>query len=266
MKPDIQISYLKTLIAIDEEGSFSAASQRVGRTQSAVTQQMQNLEQIVGTPIFATKGRRRKLTAAGLTLLRHGHEIIALCNQAVSAAEHSFNTGTIRIGAPLEIAEELLPRVLKRFNELWPRVRVFVYVERSPNLMQMLEDGQLDLTVSTRRLGGHEGQLLTSMSVHWIAAADWQHDPKEPIPLIVTDEPSMFRRIALSALDLSGQPYIEKLISSSMIGVRLAVMAGLGVTARTENAFLPIFKFSTPKMACHHCLKFPIISTGQDHK
>jgi len=237
MKPNLQISHLKTLIAIDEEGSFSAASERVGRTQSAVTQQMQNLEQIIGTPIFIIKGRRRELTNAGLTLLRHGYEIISLCNQAVSAAEQSFNTGTIRIGTPLEIAEDLWPQVLKLFNDVWPNTRVVLYVERSPLLMQLLESGELDLTISTRRLGAHKGKLITSLAVNWIASADWELIPKEPLPLILTDEPSMFRRMALSALDISGLPYYEKFASSSMLGVRSAVLAGLGVTARTMSSF-----------------------------
>ncbi|MGO2236837.1 LysR substrate-binding domain-containing protein [Marinomonas polaris] len=239
MNQNLQISHLKTLIAINEEGSFSAASERVGRTQSAVTHQMQNLEQIIGTPLFAMNGRNRELTNAGLTLLRHAYEIIALCNQAVSAAEKNFNIGTIRVGTPLEIAEDLWPQVLRVFNEAWPNTRVILHVERSPLLMQLLESGELDLAISTRRLGAHKGKPLTSLAVNWIAAADWEYIPREPLPLILTDEPSMFRRMALSALDISGLPYYEKFVSSSMLGVRSAVIAGLGVTARTISGFPP---------------------------
>ena len=237
MKQNLQISHLKTLIAIDEEGSFSAASERVGRTQSAVTHQMQNLEETIGAPLFSMNGRSRELTSAGLTLLRHAYEIVSLCNQAVSAAEQSINIGTIRVGIPLEIAADLWTQVLKKFNEICPNTRVILSVERSPLLMQLLEKGQLDLAISTRRLGAHEGKLLTRFAVNWIAAADWTYNPKEPLPLIFTDEPSMFRRMALSALDISGLPYYEKFISSSMLGVRSAVMAGLGVTARTMSSF-----------------------------
>ena len=70
MKPEIQINHLKTLIAIDEEGSFGAAAKRVGRTQSAVTQQMQSLDQILCTPLFVANGRNKELTDAGQALLR----------------------------------------------------------------------------------------------------------------------------------------------------------------------------------------------------
>lgn len=247
MKPDIQISQLKTLIAIDEEGSFSAAAKRVGRTQSAVTQQMRNLEQIVGMPLFVAKGRRRQLTEAGLTLLRNGHEIISLCNQAVAASQKSLTTGTVRIGAPLEIAEELLPSVLKSFAGSWPRTRVIIHVDRSPKLMQMLENGQLDMTMSTRRSGNYKSALLLKLPALWIAAESWRFNQSEPIPLVLSDEPSMFRRIALSSLDLSGQAYVERFTSSSLVGVRLAVAAELGITVRTKSSFFTNTRILTEK-------------------
>lgn len=237
MKSDIQISHLKTLIAIHEEGGFSAGAQRVGRTQSAVTHQMQNLEQIVGTPLFTPKGRQRELTAAGRTLVRHGGEIISLCNYAVSASARSQHTGVIKIGAPQEVAEVFLPDVLAQLSERMPEINIVLHADRSPDLMEMLEGGQLDLAISTRTSSNYESVLLTKMPVVWIAAPTWQRDPDTPWPLVLTDEPSMFRRIALSALDISGLTYVERATSPSLAGVRLAVSAGLGITARTQSAF-----------------------------
>ena len=237
MTPDFQLSHLRTLIAIDQEGSFSAAAQRLGRTQSAVTQQMQSLEKIVGTPLFVTKGRRRELTEAGQTLLRHSHEIVSLCKQAMSASGLSQNTGVIKLGAPLEIANDLLPEIIQSFVERWPGVRVVLAVERSGILMKMLEEGALDLTLSTWRSGSTEGTRVRMLSVHWIAAKGWQHRPNEPLPLVVTDAPSMFRRIALSALDLDGWTYFEKFTSRTPAGIRFGIEAGIGITARTKSAF-----------------------------
>lgn len=237
MPPDIQISHLKTLIAIDEEGSFSAAAARLGRTQSAVTQQMKNLEHIVGTPLFVVNGRKRELSEAGLILLTNGHQIISACNQAVASARNNINAGTIRIGAPQEIAEVLLPDVLKVFATRWPHVRLNVHADRSPNLMTLLENGQLDVALSTRRSSNYNSILLMKVPAVWIAAENWQREPNTPIPLVLSDEPSLFRRIALAALELQGQAFVEKLTSSSLMGVRLAVAAELGVTVRTKSAF-----------------------------
>ena len=237
MRHDLDLSHLRTLIAIGDTGSFKAAAEAVGRTQSAVTQQMQNLEKNVGTPLFATRGRRRELTEAGWTLLRRSRDILALCEQAVQASESSQAVGMVRIGAPLEIANDLLPEVLTVFAENWPGVRVVLRIDRSRQLMRMLNEGALDLTLSTWRSGSGEGRRVKLLPVHWIAAKGWVLDPDRPLPLVLTDEPSIFRRIGLSALDLSGWAYTEKLTTQNPAGVRFAIEAGLGITARTTTAF-----------------------------
>lgn len=237
MKPEIQISHLKTLIAIDEEGSFGAAAERVGRTQSAVTQQMQSLEEILEAPLFVANGRNRELTNAGLALLRHGREIISMCNYAISTSRRSEQTDVIRVGSPHDVAEEFLPRVLTRFAKTWPTTHVIIKIGRSPDLMKMLEEGRLDLAVSTRRSENYDSMLLTKLPTHWIASKKWKAKQGDPWPLILTDEPSMFRRVTLAALDLIGHSYIEKITSPSLVGVRLAISAGLGITARARSSF-----------------------------
>lgn len=237
MKPEIQISHLKTLIAIDQEGSFGAAARRVGRTQSAVTQQMQILEQILETPLFIAKGRKRELTEAGNALLRHSREIISMCNYAIATSRLSQQTDVIRIGAPHEVVEGILPPALTKFAAAWPSSRAIIHIERSPSLMEMLEEGRLDLAISTRRSDNYKSALLMKLPTCWIASKDWIADDGAPLPLILTDEPSMFRRMALSALDLTGQSYVERITSPSLVGVKTAIAAGLGITARTATAF-----------------------------
>ncbi|MDP2779715.1 LysR family transcriptional regulator [Devosia sp.] len=250
MKQDFQLSLslLRTLIAIDQEGSFGAAARKIGRTQPAVTQQMKNLERNIGTSLFVTKGRRRELTEAGRTLLRHSHEIISLCTQAMSASGKSHNSGIIKIGAPMEIANDLLPDILRAFSRKWPRVQIVLAVERSGVLMKMLEEGALDLTLSTWRSGSSEGARVRMLSVHWIAAKTWRYDPKEPLPLVVTDSPSMFRRIALTALELNGWTYYERFTSRTTSGIRFGIEACLGITARTRSAFRSDIEILDTKM------------------
>ncbi len=237
MKPEIQINHLKTLIAIDEEGSFGAAAKRVGRTQSAVTQQMQSLDQILCTPLIVANGRNKELTDAGQALLRHAREIISMCNYAIASSSRKQQTDVIKIGTPHEVAEDFLHGPLVAFAKLRPQTRIVIQVDRSPILMQALEEGRLNMILSTRRSENYDSVLLANLPVHWIAAVDWQPEPNAPWPLILTDEPSLYRRVALAALDVYGHDYVEKLTSPSLAGVRLAVAAGLGITARTESSF-----------------------------
>ena len=237
MPSNVHLNHLRTLIAIAEEGSFEAAAQRMARTQSAITQQMQKLEETVGKPLFRSVGRRRELTPAGRTLVSYGREIVSLFNHALVATDSANERGVVTIGAPQEVAEELLPGILARFAADWPDVRVMIYVDRSPSLMAMLEERRLDLTLTTRRADKYEGAKVLTLPALWIAGTTYRHDPRMPLPLILPDEPSMFRRIALAALDLRGVLYVERITSPVLGGVRLSVAAGLGVTCRTESSF-----------------------------
>lgn len=237
MRPDLQLAHLKTLIVIDKHGSFSAAADVLGRSQSAITQQMQGLELAVGRPIFENVGRNRQLTIAGQELLRHAHEIIRMCSTAVISAERRYDSRTIRIGAPLELANAIMPDVMRDFAKLYPHSRIQLNIDRSRALMETLEAGGLDIAISTWRRGVCEGRLLKMLRVHWVAAQAWTMPENGPLPLVLTDEPSMFRRICLNALELVGVPHYERLTTHSPAGVRFAVEAGLGVTARTLSAF-----------------------------
>ncbi|MCB2128630.1 MAG: LysR family transcriptional regulator [Rhodobacteraceae bacterium] len=237
MRPDLQLAHLKTLIVIDKQGSFSAAADVLGRSQSAITQQMQNLELAVGRPIFEIVGRGRQLTIAGQELLRHAHEIVRMCSTAVISAERRYDSRTIRIGAPLELANAIMPDVMRDFAKLYPHSRIHLNIDRSRALMEALEAGGLDIAVSTWRRGVREGRLLKMLRVHWVAARSWTMPENGPLPLVLTDEPSMFRRICLNALELVGVPHYERLTTHSPAGVRFAVEAGLGITARTLSTF-----------------------------
>ncbi|WP_068300852.1 LysR substrate-binding domain-containing protein [Pararhodobacter sp. CCB-MM2] len=237
MTPDFTLANLRTLLAIADTGSFEAAAERVGRTQSAVTQQMQKLEAQSGTSLFRTDGRRRLLTPAGETLVVYAREILSMSRYALAAMEQADERGVLRLGAPPEVADGLLPPVLARFAEAMPSVRLILNVGRSPELMTMVQEGRLDATISTRRSDVLDSRLIASLKACWIAAPNFDWDRNLPVPLILADEPSMFRRIALAALDVNGLSYVERVTTPSLAGVRLAVASGLGITARTQSAF-----------------------------
>lgn len=246
MQFDFHLSHLRTLLAIADAGSFEAAAQRIGRTQSAVTQQMQKLESLTGVHLFRQIGRRRELTPAGQTLVSYAREILSMSRYAMTALAQADEQGVVRVGAPQEIAEQLLPGILTEFTADWPAVRVMIHVGRSPDLMTMLQEGRLDMTLSTRRVEGLEAHLVANIPARWLAAPGFVWDTHMPVPLILADEPSMFRQIALAALDVHGLSYIERITSPSLAGVRLSVAAGIGITARTESSFFSEMKILGP--------------------
>lgn len=246
MDVDFHISQLRTLRAIYETGSFEGAAQKVGRTQSAVTQQMQKLESLTGVQLFRQVGRKREFTPAGLTLVNYAREILSMSRFAMAALTQSVQQDVVQLGAPQEIAERLLPDILAEYARAWPSVRAVIHVGRSPDLMTMLQDGLLDITLSTRRSELFGGTRIASIPACWLAAPHFRLDRQMPVPLVLADEPSMFRQIAFDALDINGYSYIERVTSPSLAGVRLSVAAGLGITARTESAFFSATRILGP--------------------
>jgi DNA-binding transcriptional LysR family regulator len=77
-------------------------------------------------------------------------------------------------------------------------------------------------------------KLRTSPMV-WICAEDFIFNPAEPVPLVMADELSLFRKLSIAALDARHIPWRTSFIAPTLTGIKAAKSAGLGVTARTTE-------------------------------
>ncbi|VXC90929.1 HTH-type transcriptional regulator PecT [Burkholderia sp. 8Y] len=239
---NLDLELLRTFVAIVERESFSAAAESVHRTQSAVTQQMQKLEAQLAKTLFLKQGRAKRLTAEGLKLLEYSRRMLALNDEACAAITGSVLTGEVRIGAPEDVADSMLPSLLQRFSKAFPSLRMTIHVGRSPFLMQAMKRGEIDMTISPREYPEHRRITLRTSPTVWICAADYNYDPGSPLDLITADEPSLFRRIAVEHLERSKTPWRVSYSSPTLTGIRAAVRAGLGVTARSVEMMGPDFR------------------------
>jgi DNA-binding transcriptional LysR family regulator len=147
----IDLRHLAALEAVARTRSFGAAARELGYTQSAVSQQIAQLEQIVGQRLFDRPGgpRRVEPTEAGLLLLGHADAIVARLDAARAdmAALAAGAAGTLRVGIYQSVGARLLPALVRRFREQWPQVGIRVREESSAaDLLRLLEHGELDLT------------------------------------------------------------------------------------------------------------------------
>src|SRR5579862_910245 len=147
----IELRHFAALEAVARTRSFGAAARELGYTQSAVSQQIAQLERIVGQRLFDRPGGPRRIepTEAGLLLLRHADAIVARIDAAradmTALAEGA--AGTLRVGIFQSVGARLLPALVRRFRAEWPRVGVRVREESdAAELIHLLEHGELDLT------------------------------------------------------------------------------------------------------------------------
>jgi molybdate transport repressor ModE-like protein len=147
----LEIRHLAALEAVGRTRSFGRAARELGYTQSAVSQQIAQLERIVGQRLVERPGGPKPvaLTRAGELLLRHGDAIVAQLDAARAdmAALAEGAAGPLRVGILQSVGARILPALLHRFRESWPRVDVQVREEADiALLLRLIERGELDLT------------------------------------------------------------------------------------------------------------------------
>ena len=142
---------LAALVAVVDTGTFSAAADELGYTQSGVSQQVAALERAVGTPLLTRPGgpRRVRLTPAGEALVVHARAVLARLQaaradiQAIVAGDR----GTLRVGTMQSVGTKVLPRVLSRFRDERPGITLVpLETFEHAELAAAVESGRFDLS------------------------------------------------------------------------------------------------------------------------
>jgi molybdate transport repressor ModE-like protein len=153
MKPDnwqgVEIRHFAALQAVASQGSFGRAAEKLGYTQSAVSQQVATLERIVGERLVERPGGPRpvSLTEAGHLLLRHADSIVARLQaaQADLQALKAGELGTLRVGTFQSVGARVLPEVMRRFTQQWPQIDVMLEERDDEEIVEVLERGDVDV-------------------------------------------------------------------------------------------------------------------------
>src|SRR3546814_6080822 len=107
--PNLDMDALRSLVTIMHLGGLGRAAERIGRSPSAISQQMRKLELQLGEPLFRKKGRRVVLTEAGDRVHAYAGRLLELNDEAVHAVRGSAIDGTVRFGLTGDFAETWLP-------------------------------------------------------------------------------------------------------------------------------------------------------------
>ena len=199
----LDLRHFAALEAVARTGSFGRAARELGYTQSAVSQQIAQLERIVGQRLFDRPGgpRRVELTEAGHLLLGHADAIVAQLDAARAdmAALAEGAAGTLRVGIYQSVGARLLPALVRRFRAQLPRVGIRVREESAAaDLLRLLEHGELDLTFADLPL--REGPF------------EWAELLQDPYVLLVS------ARSELASLDSA--PPLREVAKLPLIGRR----------------------------------------------
>lgn len=236
---NLDLDLLRTFVAVADLSTFAAAAAEVCRTQSAVSQQMQRLEQLVERELFARQGRNKLLTEHGIQLLGYARKILRFNDEACASLMYSNVQGKLSIGVTEETAETLLPYLMNRISTFYPNLEIEVLINRTTTILEALEQGRVELALTTSANHKLTKQTLRTSPTLWLCSADYAFQSGEPLPLVVQDENEIFRKMAISHLEANNLPWMTAYVATSLAAIKAAIRAGIGVSARPAEMLSP---------------------------
>jgi molybdate transport repressor ModE-like protein len=223
----LELRHFAALEAVGRTGSFGRAAVELGYTQSAVSQQIAQLERIVGQRLVERPGgpRRVSLTDAGRLLLRHADAITAQIAAASAdmAALAEGAAGPLRIGIYQSVGARFVPGLLRHFVDAWPRVEISLREEADDDeLLRLVERGELDVTFCDLPLEEGPFEAVELLRDDYVLA-------------VAADSPLAARESAPPRRELAGLPLIAWRSSTHAEDTLRGRVPDLRVVFRTDD-------------------------------
>lgn len=142
---------LTTFLEVAKQGSFSRASEKLYRSQPAISAQIRQLEQGYGAKLLDRSGKRVALTPAGEVLLEYANRLLALRTESLLAAADRNNTprGVLAIGANDATCLYVLPDIFSEYRRRYSDVQISIYRNFSHKILERLQEGLIDVGIIT---------------------------------------------------------------------------------------------------------------------
>ena len=242
--PGFDLDQLRTLVAVLDAGSFTAAAPRVFLSQSSVSEQMRKLEERAGQALLVRGKHGVRATPAGERLRAHAGAILALADEAYRDLRGVALRGELRLCITDYFRPGDLAYMLRRLGEQYPQVGLHVTIMKSGAIEQAYQRGEADVGVSMVvkergvARGRAQGTLLRRERLAWMAAEGYCM-PGGPLPLLSLPETCALRQFTERVLSRAGVAYSAAHVASGVAGLQSALAAGLGVACLNESALAP---------------------------
>ena len=173
----IEIAHLRLLAAIVEEGSVTGAARRLNLTQPALSHQLRNAEEHLGSRLFDRVNKKMRLTEAGRRLLGASHTVLEELRRAEEEIRNAAqaDAGLLRLATECYTCYHWLPPRLKEFQKQFPRVDVQIVAEATRQPMAALLAGRLDLAIVAREGANPRADFFPLFEDELVAVVSPEH-------------------------------------------------------------------------------------------
>jgi DNA-binding transcriptional LysR family regulator len=243
-----EFDQLRTLAAVADAGSLTAAAPRLFLSQSAVSEQIRKLEDKAGQRLLVRAKRGVTLTPAGDRLLAHARRLLALNEEAYRDLRGVPLLGELRLAVTDYFRPGDIAPLLRRLGQNHPGVRLHVAILKSGVIEQAYARGEFDVAISmrieSRGAGGRRppaGLRLRREPLCWTAAegAPPAFSRTAPLPLVALPDTCALHQYTVGLLDRAKVPYLLAHVASGVAGMQQAVAAGLGIACLNASSLGP---------------------------
>lgn len=260
----MNLKNLETFVWVANLGSFTAAAERLGATQPAISARIAGLEDDLQIRLFDRVGRQVKLTPAGLSLLPRAERMVALAAEIENEVGGGEQLGgLVRLGTAETLVHTWVPDLLRRLHQDYPAITVEIHVDLSVNLRDQLVARELDIAFLMGPVSepSMANSPLCACPMAWVASPDFPLPAKRltlahlvALPLITflrQTRPHIAIREALSQPDLpppriSGSSSVATMIRMAEDGVGIAAVPREVVEPQLESGRLIVLKTELP--------------------
>ncbi|MEN4919221.1 LysR substrate-binding domain-containing protein [Achromobacter spanius] len=237
----LDLDLLHSFVSVVDAGGFTAAGERVHRSQSTVSQQIRKLEDTLECPLFLREGRQVQLTEEGERLLGYARRMLALSTEVREAVSGRKRVDVIRLGIPDDFAVDTLTGVVAAFAQARPGVQLSVRCDLTSVLTRSLERGDLDVALLKREPGAGAALASWPERLHWLGSATVPVPltADAPVPLVAFPQGCIYRNRAIHALESAGRRWRIAYESPNLAGVQAALAGGLGIALLERRCIAP---------------------------
>lgn len=234
MARNLDLTTLRSFVAVSDAGGVTRAAGLLNLTQSAVSMQLKRLEESLGLQLLDRSSRSIGLTASGEQLLGYARKMLALNDEVHARLTHQAFEGEIVLGVPDDIVYPAIPSVLQRFNAEYPRVKVQLVSSYTRDLKKQFSRGECDIILATEDSCDAGGETLTTLPLVWIGAPDGSAWKQRPLRLAF-ERRCIFRQGVQGALNRAGIPWEMAVESDQTRTIEASVSADLAIHAMIDG-------------------------------
>ena len=236
---NLDLEQLRSFVAVVDARSISGGAAVVFRSQSAISEQLQKLEAVTGTPLLLRSRTGVRTTPAGERLLAHARQLLAIGELALRDVQQTVPTTQVRLAISDYFRPVEVSALLRHVARACPQLRLQVTVAQSAAIVEGHARRDYDLAlVMDIKPARSDARPLRREALSWLAAPHFRHRAGEPLPLVLLPDSCAVHRSAVRALSQRGIAYTVAHTCSGVAGLQSAIAAGLGVGCLNASAIV----------------------------